>query len=247
MELSYIQIETIIIYIVAILVVALVIFVTMRVLFKVAFSVTLISTINREKIFQNLDNWTGNIFWYGFLISLGVTLVLESQSLLHFTLAMGLILYALWSYLGGFSSLNHEMQKAFNEKTGWFEKTYKVESIYLDKQTYKIQVTKIKEELQKAKASGEQYTKLENELLEVMGIIDNINEIYRKSLKNLTTISKNKELLLKLYEELKNRHKYYEEKYHLLLMKNYDCQRTTEQMKQTDETIHTQKQYFNDL
>ena len=123
--------------------------------------------------------------------------------------------------------LDKSIQIVFNEKVNWWRKLWgdlkcRVESRLLDRDTYELQAKKIKNELAKKTNSLEYSEKLNNELSCTLAIIDNIDEIFRKSLNKETTMEKNSGLLRRSYNELRERYDYFEKQYHELLHENYD-------------------------
>lgn len=188
----------------------------------------------RYQFFQSLD-------FYGFKMALLVMAVSYLIVILFFSEEARVMLILEFSIIGTYLLLNHyvdalddEMQEAFNDGKSWFQsfcnKEYKVESRYLKFETYEYQRAKIQTQLAKRFIGVESSKKLEHEISQTKEIIENINELYRKSLKGETTMLKNKDLLWKLYVELKDRYEYFEQKYHDLLQEKYGIKHDIAQM-----------------
>ena len=122
-------------------------------------------------------------------------------------------------------SLDEEMQDVFNHDKSWWQTVWKnkniVDSRYLSRDTYHRQREKIQAQMVKLPIGTDANKKLNSEISQTISIIDNIDEIFRKSLKRETTMLKNKDLLWNLYVELTDRYEYFEQKYHDLLQENY--------------------------
>ena len=185
--------------------------------------VFLVSTniFSKTKITQNLDNWIGKYFLMLTLLIVAVSSMTMNDEQLLYVVGLVFVVWIILDRFNLFSCLDKELFKVFNEDKGWFATKTAVYPRFLDEDTYTMQNKKIKFELDQTKAHSEQYHKLDNELSQTLNIITNINEIYKKSLKNLTTMSKNKVLLEESYNELESRYQYFETKYHELLNKNY--------------------------
>jgi septum formation inhibitor-activating ATPase MinD len=151
----------------------------------------------------------------------------------------------------GFESLNETMQHVFNSDKRWWDFLWgnvdKVESKFLDRKTYEYQARKIRKELVKKSTKPEINNKVDIELSHTIGIIENIDEIFRKSLKGETSMLKNKDMLHKAYGELVDRYEYFEQQYHILLQVNYELKHEISKTVLKNKTAEEQKSLLKNL
>ena len=183
--------------------------------------------ISKAYLLQNHNNWRLDTFLFLSAAIFCFNAYFYNEDTVIATMA---VLFAFWWVLDKlkfFSSLNQELEKVFSEDRHWIAKLfgvkYKVNVHYLNENTFIEQISKIKDEFKKSKISIEKEHQLDQELSTTLNILSSIDAVYKKSLKNLTTLSKNKALLIQLYEQLVQRYDYFDKKYHDLLEQNYQA------------------------
>jgi len=177
----------------------------------------------KRKTFQNLNNIVLKICVSVLLIGYLLSWIIYGEEILTVMVCCSVPILIITSMTNSFESLNESVQAVFNDNSKlWGTLECKVESRLLDRDIYELQAKKIKTELVKKTNSLEHSKKLDNELSYTLAIIDNIDGIFRKSLKKETMMEKNSGLLRKLYNELLDRYDYFEKQYHELLHENYD-------------------------
>jgi hypothetical protein len=206
----------------------------------------------KRKSFQNLDN-----FMFKSLVSILVIfcvfswLIFGKDMLVVTCISCITFILIAMIFTKGFISLDDALRAAFNDDKGWWSKLWgnidAVDSKLLDIDTYELQVKKIKTELSRKTNSPEHSKKLENELLHTIGIIVNINEIFKKALNGETTMLNNLGLLRAAYNELHARYEYFEQQYHELLNDNYDVKNAISQTVFKNKTVEDQKNILKNL
>lgn len=180
----------------------------------------------RRKVFQNLDSYFVKIQLIVMLVSYLIARAYFSDE----TQTMMIGMFSFMTYLfiitfKAWDSLDYEMQVAFNHGKSWWDAFWhdseKVESKYLKIETYHAQGSKIMAEYISNGFKIDEIREINTYVAETCEIIENLNEIFRKSLHKETTMLENKELLRKSYQELKDRYVYFEKKYHDLLQDHY--------------------------
>jgi hypothetical protein len=148
-------------------------------------------------------------------------------------------------------ALDDEMQDAFNHDKSWWEILWgegeKVEGKYFKIETYQAQGSKIMAEYISKGIKADEIKKIDSYVSQTCEIIDNINEIFRKTLKKETTMLENKELLLNSYHELKGRYEYFEKKYHDLLQDNYTFKNPIADLIAKNMEVESQKDLLKNL
>jgi hypothetical protein len=206
----------------------------------------------KRKSFQNLDNFIFKSLVSISVLSCVVSWIILGKDILVVT-CMSCITFILIAMVltKGFISLDDSIRAAFNDDKGWWSKLWgnidAVDSKLLDIYTYENQVKKIKTELFSKINSLEHSKRLENELAHTVGIIENINVIFKKALKGETTMLNNLGLLRASYSELHARYQYFEKQYHELLHDNYDVKNAISQTVSKNQTIEEQKDILKNL
>ena len=186
------------------------------------------------------------------LISFAYTSIFyEKETIWMVLIGCSIIVSVVTFMTNGFESLNESIQHTINDDKSFWDFLWgyidKIESKYLDRNTYKSQAIKIKDELSKKNAKSDIANKVDIELSHTLSIIDNVDVIFRKSLKGETTMLNNKALLLKSYDELVNRYDYFEKQYHILLQENYDLKYDISKTVEKNKTAEEQKDLLKNL
>jgi hypothetical protein len=211
---------------------------------------TKISNI-KNKVFQNLNNFVLSSAITIVLISTGLSWWLQDEETILMVLGIcGILMFVALSR-NGFISLDDSIEEVFDTDYGWWDKFWgnnkRVDSKFLDRKTYGSQAIKIKHELRKRSIKSDIASKVDIELSHTLNIIDNVDEIFRKSRKGETTMLNNKGLLHKSYNELVNRYDFFEQQYHALLQENYDLKHDISKTVSKNKTAEEQKDLLKNL
>ncbi|MDD5053510.1 MAG: hypothetical protein PHO27_12315 [Sulfuricurvum sp.] len=203
------------------------------------------------KLFQNLDYYAVKIVAVIWVLSYLMIITYFNEYVRDVHLFSMCIALMILLQRRKFHALDDEMQDAFNHEKNWWDilwgNTEKVQSKYLDIETYQKQGSKIMAEYISKGIKADEIKKIDGYVAQTCEIIENINEIFRKSLKNETTMVENRELLYKAYQELKERYEYFEKKYHDLLQDNYTFNNPIAELIAKNMEVESQKDLLNNL
>lgn len=204
-----------------------------------------------RKLFQNLDYYAVKVvavIWVLSYLMIITYFNVYVKDIHLFSMCVSIMVLML---RGKFDSLDEVMQDALNHEKSWWDILWgdgeKVESKYLDIETYQQQGSKIMAEYISKGLKADEIKKIDVYVTQTCEIIENINEIFRKSLKKETTMVENRELLYNAYKELKERYGYFEKKYHDLLQDNYTFKNPIADLIAKNMEVESQKDLLKNL